>query len=53
MDSISPRGAQKCAHPLMYLHLEIGAGGIFAVNCENASVVGLDAVRVDFEVVLL
>jgi len=53
MNSISPRGAQKSAHPFMNLHLEIGAGGIFAVNCENASVVDLDAVRVNFEVVLL
>jgi hypothetical protein len=37
----------------MNLYLEIGAGGIFTVNRENASVVGLDAVCVDFEVVLL
>ena len=53
MDSISPRRAQKRSHPLMNLHLEISAGGIFTINCEDASVVGLDAVRVDFEVMLL
>lgn len=53
MDSIPPRRAQKCTHPLMNLHLKIGAGGIFTVNGENVSIVGLDAVCMDFEVVLL
>ena len=49
----SPRGAQKCAHPLVNLHLEIFAGGIFTIDRENPSSAGLDTVRVDFEEMLL
>ena len=49
----SPRGAQKCAHPLVNLHLEIFAGGIFTIDRENPSSAGLDTVCVDFEEVLL
>jgi len=32
MDSVSPRRAQKRAHPLVNLHLEIVVGGIFTVD---------------------
>ena len=53
MDPESPRRAQKRTHPLVNLHLEIGTGDFFTVDCKDASIVGLDTVRVDFEEVLL
>ena len=53
MDPESPRGTQKRTHPLMDLYLEIGAGGIFTIDCEGINPVGFDTVRVDFEVMLL
>ena len=53
MDPISPRRAQKCTHPLVNLHLEIIVGGIFTVDREDASIVGLDTIRVNFEHALL
>ena len=37
----------------MNLHLKIIVGGIFTVDREDASIAGLDTVRVDFERVLL
>ena len=53
MDPVPPRRAQKRTHPFMDLDLEIAAGGIFTVDRENASIVSLDTVRVNFKVVLL
>jgi len=53
MHPVSPRRAQKRTHSFMNLDLEILAGGIFTVDRENASIPGLDTVRVDFEEVLL
>lgn len=53
MDPESPRRTQKRTHSLMDFYLEIGAGGIFTVDCEGISPVGFDTVRVNFEVMLL
>ena len=53
MDPVSPRRAQKRAHPLVNLYLKIVVGGIFTVDCEDASIAGLNTVRVDFEDMLL
>lgn len=53
MDPVSPRRAQKRAHPLVNLNLEIIIGGIFTIDREGASIAGLDTICVGFEHMLL